>query len=397
MTRFALTNGQILTDDGFRDDLAVIIGGAHIEAVVPAHDLEPGLKVRDLEGQYLMPGFIDIQVNGGGGVLFNDEPTVEGIAAIGAAHRTYGTTGFLTTLISDRLEVVEAGMQATKSAIDAGVPGVLGIHVEGPFLNADKKGIHNASLFRPLDDEAYAILSLKTGGQTLVTAAPEANPLPIVRKLADAGVLVVAGHTDASFDQAQAGFDAGMCGVTHLFNAMSPLKAREPGMVGAALINDQIWCPVIVDGHHVHPATLKLALKLKPRGRLFLVTDAMPSVGLEADHFVLQGRKIHVAEGMCQSADGTLAGSDLNMAAAVRNTVSMLGVDLAEAARMAALYPAEFLGLAHEYGRIAPGYRANLILSDKFVNVTESWIDGRDTGCLHQSQQRSMYMPKASQ
>ncbi|WP_425057386.1 N-acetylglucosamine-6-phosphate deacetylase [Sphingomonas leidyi] len=364
-----------LVDGALREDVAVLVDGARIAGVVPAGAIPAGAEPRRLDGT-LVPGFIDTQVNGGGGVLFNDAPTVEGIAAIGAAHRRFGTTGFLPTLISDDLDVIRRAVAAVDAAIAAGIPGVLGIHVEGPFLNVDRKGIHSAEKIRPLDAEGIAALTGLTRGRTLVTLAPERVAVSDIEQLVAAGVVVAAGHTNARYDQAKAAVAAGMRGVTHLFNAMSPLGSREPGMVGAALDSDALVCGLIVDGHHVNPATLRLALRCKPASGFMLVTDAMPSVGSEASEFVLQGRHITVKDGACRSDDGTLAGSHLDMAAAVRNAVSMLGVDLATAVTMASTSPAALMGLGDRHGRIATGHAADLVLLDAAGWVRETWIGG---------------------
>jgi N-acetylglucosamine-6-phosphate deacetylase len=376
---FALVNGRVLTDEGLRDGLAVRLSGGRIAAVGPRAEVAPGAEVRDLDGRILLPGFIDVQVNGGGGVLFNDQPTAEAITAIGAAHRRFGTTGFLPTLISDELSVVEQALAATREAIRAGAPGVLGAHIEGPFLNPRRKGIHEVSKLRAMDEAAFRILTSLEAGKTLVTLAPETTTPETIQRLADAGVLVSAGHTNATYATVRAALAHGLRGFTHLFNAMSPLASREPGVVGAALEDATSWCSLIVDGRHVDPVVLKLALRCRPHDRFILVTDAMPSVGAVAKSFVLQGKKITVKGGVCVDEHGTLAGSDLDMASAVRNAVRLMGLDLAEAARMASLYPAAFLGLDAELGRIAPGYRADLVLVDDEVQVHDTWIAGSDS------------------
>ncbi len=372
----ALVSDRALMGGVLREGVAVLIDGATIAGVVPAGSVPEGATIERLRGT-LAPGFIDTQVNGGGGVLFNDAPTVEGIAAIGAAHRRFGTTGFLPTLISDDLETVRRAMAAVDSAIEAGVPGVLGIHVEGPFLNVERKGIHAADRIRALDDEGLAILTAPNRGRVLVTLAPDRVTPDQVAALVAAGVIVSGGHSNANFAQAMAAVAAGMRGVTHLFNAMSPLGTREPGLVGAALDSDALTCGIIVDGHHVHPATLRIALRCKPRGGLMLVTDAMPSVGADADSFELQGRRIRVEDGVCKGPDGTLAGSHLDMASAVGNAVAMLGISFEEALAMASAAPAAFLGLGAIRGVIATGFAADLVLLSAEGTVVRSWIAGQ--------------------
>ena len=376
----ALGNARVLIDEGFVSDRVLLIEGERIVALTARDD--PRLakaERRDLRGAYLMPGFVDCQVNGGGGVLFNDDPSVEAIRAIGRAHRRFGTTGFLPTLISDDLSVIAKAIASVRAAIEARVPGVIGVHIEGPFINALRKGAHDPAKLRELDARGVELLSSMGIGRTLVTLAPEVTKPETIRKLADAGVVVSAGHTNGTYDDVAEAFKHGVSGVTHLFNAMSPLTHREPGAVGAALIDDNSWCGLIVDGRHVHPAALQLALRCKRPDRFMLVTDAMPSVGSHRDSFMLQGKRITVKDGVCVDDNGTLSGSAIDMATAVRNCVEMLGVTLEQAARMASTYPAEFLGLGGELGHIAPGYRANLVMADEHLQVVETWIDGKSS------------------
>ena len=377
MTPLALTGARVLVNDMFVDGIAVLVEDGRIAALARADDARVrAAEQRDLAGAFLLPGFIDAQVNGGGGVLFNDAPTVDTIRAIGAAHRRFGTTSFLPTLISDEAAVVRSALDAVREAIASKVPGVEGIHVEGPHISAKRRGAHDAAKIRALDDEALKQLALQRAGRTLVTLAPEATTPAAIARLAAAGVIVAAGHTDASYDQAIAAFGAGARGVTHLFNAMSPFGHREPGIAGAALSEPDCWCGVIADGRHVHPAALKVAYAAKGPDRLMLVTDAMPVVGTSQRSFKLQGREVRVRDGVCVDASGTLAGSALDMASAVRNAMRFLGIPLETAARMASATPAAFLRLEAELGHIAPGYRANLVAVDGDVNVVETWIHG---------------------
>jgi N-acetylglucosamine-6-phosphate deacetylase len=374
----ALVNGRVLVEEGLVEDQVVLLDGARITGVFPTGDprIDRALT-HDLAGGMLLPGFIDVQVNGGGGLLFNDSRDVATIRRIGSAHRQFGTTGFLPTLISDDLRIVDEAIRAVDAAIEAGVPGVLGIHVEGPFLNVARKGVHDPSKFRELDDAGIRLLTSLRRGRTLVTLAPEMTTAGFIEKLTAAGIIVCAGHTDASYEEVRLALDHGLQGFTHLFNAMSQLTSRKPGTVGAALEDRDSWCGIIVDGQHVDPVVLRIALRCKRHDRFMLVTDAMPSVGTAQKSFSLQGRSISVEGAACVDADGNLAGSDTDMAGAVHNAVTMLGLALPEAVRMASQYPAEFLGLAHELGRIAPGLRANLVLMDESYSVLDTWIDGQ--------------------
>ena len=374
----AFVNGRVLTPDGLQEDLAVLVEDGHIAGLLSQSDARlRSTERRDLAGRYLLPGFIDCQVNGGGGVLFNDRPTVDGIRAIAGAHRRFGTTGLLPTLISDSADVMRAAIEATDAAITRSVPGVLGIHLEGPYLAPGRKGIHDESAFREPDAAEIALAASLRRGITLLTLAPERVPPETIRTLIDAGVIVAAGHTAADYATTRRALDEGVRGFTHLFNAMSPLKSREPGAVGAALEDRACWCGLIVDGHHVHPASLRVALAAKPAGKLFLVTDAMPPVGRTDTSFQLNGETITVRDGVCRNAEGVLAGSVLTMIGAVRNCVKLLGLPLAEAARMASTYPADFLGLSGTHGRIAAGYRADFTVIDEAFAVHETWIGGR--------------------
>ncbi len=377
----ALTNARVLTDAGLTTGRAVLIEHGRILAMPHDRDIPADARRVDLDGALLLPGFFDTQVNGGAGLLFNDAPTVDTIRTIGAAHRKFGTTGFLPTLISDDLEVVRRAIAAVDQAIDEGVPGVRGIHIEGPFLNARRKGVHDASKFLTLDESSLGLLTSLKRGKTLVTIAPEKTRPEIIHALRDAGVTIAAGHTNASYQCTKAALQNGLTGFTHLFNAMSPLTSREPGAVGAALEDQTAWAGVIVDGRHVDPVVLKIALKCRPLDRFMLVTDAMPSVGMSGSKtFMLQGRMITVEDGVCVDAHGTLAGSDLDMAGAVRNAVSLLGLTLADAAGMASASPAAFMGLSDEIGRIAPGMSADVVAVTDDIQVIETWIAGEPSG-----------------
>ncbi len=377
MATIALVNARILFDDGFRDDRALLIEDGRIAAVVsPDQARARAEAVQDLQGALLLPGFIDAQVNGGGGVLFNNDTSVEAIAAIGRAHRRFGTTGFLPTLISDDATVMAQAIAAADAAIAAGVPGVLGIHLEGPYIAPARKGTHDAGKFRVPDAGEVAMATALRGGVTLITLAPEQVPGATIRAMVARGAIVVAGHTAASYEQVREGIDAGISGFTHLYNAMSPLQGRDPGAVGAALEDADSWCGIIVDGLHVHPASLRVALAAKPRGKLFLVTDAMPPVGADDPSYALYGEVITAVDGVVRNAAGALAGSALDMATAVRNCVRLLRLPLEEAARMASTYPAQFLGIDGSVGRIAEGWRADLVLVDDALQVRATWIAG---------------------
>jgi N-acetylglucosamine-6-phosphate deacetylase len=325
-------------------------------------------------GTWLAPGFIDVQVNGGGDVLFNDVPTPDGIVIIAAAHRRFGTTGLLPTLISDTREKMRRAVEAVRAAM-RDCPGVLGIHFEGPFLSQERAGVHDPAMFRAPDDDDLALLTMPRGGATLVTLAPECVPPGFVAALARAGVRVALGHSMATYEQTRAALAEGLTGFTHLFNAMRPLAARDPGPIAAALEDKRAFYGLIVDGEHVAPAMLRLALR--GVGHAMLVTDAMPPVGGSRDVFRLGDKEIVMRDGRVATGDGVLAGSALDMAGAVRNCVSLLGMSLPEALRLATTAPAAFLGVRERLGCLAPGCRADIVALDPdAVRVLATWVAG---------------------
>jgi N-acetylglucosamine-6-phosphate deacetylase len=358
-----------------RPNCAVIVEDAHIRAVMARADVPADVRVDVLaEGMWLAPGFIDAQVNGGGDVLFNDAPTPQGIAAIVAAHRRFGTTSLLPTLITDTPEKMRAARDAV-AAIMVREPGVLGGHFEGPFLSPEKCGVHDPALMRAPSEADRELLTSLGDAVTVVTLAPECVPRGFIATLTGNGVRVALGHSMATYEQTKVAMAEGLTGFTHLFNAMRPIGAREPGPIAAALETPGCWYGLIVDGVHVAPAMLRLALR--GLGTPMLVTDAMPSVGGRKDRFMLQGRAIIAKDGRCVTEDGTLAGSGIDMASAVRNCVNLLGVKLTDALRFASLSPAAFLGVDDRLGRLAPGYRADMVALDpRDVRVVSTWVAG---------------------
>jgi N-acetylglucosamine-6-phosphate deacetylase len=374
----ALTGATVFDGDRLAEGRAVLIDGATIAGVTAETDFPAGTERVAVEG-LIAPGFIDIQVNGGGGVLFNDAPSTEAIAAIGAAHRRFGTTGFLATFISDETAKMHEAAGAVRAAIAAGTPGLVGIHFEGPWLNPARKGVHDARFLRDFTEEDLSLLTEPGLGCMHVTLAPERVPAASIGRLVAAGVGISAGHTEADVETLRQARAAGLSGYTHLFNAMPPLAGRAPGPVGAALDDPDCYCGLIVDLEHVSAESLRVAIAAHGWQRMMLVTDAMPTVGTDAAGFELYGRRIDRRGGRLTDAAGTLAGSDLDMATAVRNAVKTLGLPIEAALQMAARIPAEFLRLK-DRGRIAPGYRADLVLIDDSLQVVETWIGGKRSG-----------------
>lgn len=373
----AIVNGCIFDGESVHEHKAVLIEGEHIVAVVDPEQVPADIGASyDLEGGTLIPGFIDLQVNGGGGVLFTAAPTVDSLRTIGAAHRQYGTTGFLPTLISTRFDVMREAVSAVAEAIAIGTPGVLGLHLEGPFLSPERKGVHDAGKFCQLDQTGLDILTSLQVGSTVVTLAPELTSPQMISRLVEEGVIVCGGHSGATYAQTRDALAQGLSGFTHLYNAMTPLQSREPGMVGAALEDDDSWFGIIADGHHIHPAAFSVAVAAKKRGGALLVTDAMPTVGSPDTSFILDGKTIVASEGRVTNAEGTLAGSDLTMLSAVNNAAEFARLDWFEAVRMASLYPARALGLERELGAIRPGFRASFLALDSAHRIRASWVNG---------------------
>jgi len=371
----ALVADHVFDGAAVRENTAVVIDGSRIADLVPASKLSTGISVRNLPaGTWLAPGFIDLQVNGGGDVLFNDEPTAEGALRIAAAHRKFGTTSLLPTLITDSPEKMRLAFE-TANTVAGREPAILGVHLEGPYLSPEKPGVHDVRHIRPPSSDDLAMLTAPREGSLLVTLAPEVVPPGFVAKLAAAGVRVSLGHSMATYRQTCAAMAEGLTGFTHLFNAMRPLASREPGPIARALESSDAWCGLIVDGVHVDPAMLRLALR--GLGRPMLVTDAMPPVGGCRGSFSLCGQKITVREQSCVTEQSTLAGTALDMATAVKNCVRLLAVSLPEALRFASANPAAFLGLDKMLGTLAPGYRADLVaFHPDDMTVLATWLAG---------------------
>ena len=380
----ALSGARLHTPDGLRTGRALLIADGTIRDIVADREIPAGARVTKLAGGTLAAGFIDLQVNGGGGVMFNDAPTAATVATIGRAHRARGTTGFLPTFISGARADMARAVAAVREALDAGEPGVLGIHFEGPHINPARRGAHDVGAIRPLGAGDRDLLASLGPGRTLVTLAPECVAPADIAALAARGVIVAAGHSEADAETMRVAMAHGLTGVTHLFNAMGPLGHRAPGATGTALTEDRLACGIIADGAHVHWDVVRLAWRAKPRGTLFLVTDAMPPVGApevvsSAVPFRLGGEDVRMEGGCLRTADGRLAGSLLDMGRAVRNCVAHAGIPLDDALAMAAAYPADFLGLAESRGRLAPGLRADLVWLDDELGVRATWIGGART------------------
>lgn len=375
----AICGADVFDGETRHENATLVVEDGAVRDVVPAQAAPAGAARVDVPGGLLAPGFVDLQVNGGGGVLFNDQPDVTALETICSAHLRRGTTALLPTLITDTPESTNAAIEAGRAAARAGVPGFLGLHLEGPHLSVAKKGAHDADFIRPMtaSDLRSLVAASKCLPKLVVTLAPEAVSTAQIETLTDAGVVVSLGHSAATFEAARSAAAAGARAVTHLFNAMSPLGHRDPGLVGAALATGGLFAGLIADGHHVHPAAIAMALSAKAGpGRVFLVSDAMPTVGTDITSFSLNGRRVERRDGRLTLADGTLAGADLDMASAVRVMVDIVGVSVEEALRMAALYPAQCLG-ADRLGHLKPGAAADIVHLNDILAPTRVWVGGR--------------------
>ncbi len=372
---FTIKAMRAFDGDAMTGPVSVTVADGLIVAVEAARPNDGARAIVLPDDVVLAPGFIDLQVNGGGGTLLNDDPSVACVGRIAAAHRRFGTTGLLPTLITDAAEkMAELAMAAP--AILA-IPGVLGFHLEGPFINPARKGIHpEAHIRRPEPCDLDLLAQFGRLGRSMVTLAPEMTGPGFVAALSAAGLRVSLGHSDATSAEVLEALAQGASGVTHMFNAMSQLTPRQAGLVGTALVDPRVHAGLICDGLHVDPIAIRLAFRALGAERLMLVSDAMPSAGGDGGGFTLHGRAISLVEGRLTDAGGTLAGAHLTMIEAVRNAVELMGATLPEALTMASLTPARFLGFDDQLGRIAPGYRASLVAFDSHWRVARTWIDG---------------------
>jgi N-acetylglucosamine-6-phosphate deacetylase len=372
----AVLADRIFDGDGWHAKSAVLAREGRIVGLASWAEVPPDWRQTRLPaGAFLAPGFIDLQVNGGGGVLLNDQPTADGMRAIARAHRRFGTTACLPTLITDTHDRMRSAITAARAV--SGKSGILGLHLEGPFISPQRPGVHRPDrIVKPVAGDLEQLCELAGAGRSLVTLAPECVPAGFVRTLASSGVRVSIGHSEAPATVATQAVADGATGVTHLFNAMPPLSARDPGIIGTALAERRLTAGLIVDGIHVDPVSVQAAFAAKGSDRIALVTDAMPTVGASVDHFKLVGRTIKLAGGRLTTEEGTLAGAHLDMASAVRNAVRLAKVSLEDALRAASLTPARFLGLDKERGALVAGARADLVALTEDLRVVATWLDG---------------------
>ncbi|MAN77282.1 MAG: N-acetylglucosamine-6-phosphate deacetylase [Rhizobiales bacterium] len=378
MTMFSLSAPRIFDGRTWHEGRVVLVQDGRVKALVHPSDVPAGTTEIDLGHGMLVPGFVDLQVNGAGGVLFNEDRSVEGLRRLCAANFQFGTTALLPTLVTDTRQVTRSALDAGIAAHAQKVPGFVGLHIEGPHLSVARKGAHNPAFIRPMDEaDLQALAAARHAMPALLTtiAVETVGPDQIAR-LVQAGGTVSVGHSDTGIAGAVLAFEAGASMVTHLFNAMSQLGNREPGLVGAALANG-VWAGLIADGIHVDPATIAIALRAKTGpGKIFLVTDAMSPMGTDMTGFTLNGREIIRADGALRLADGTLAGADLTMIDAISYMHKTIGVDLDEVLRMASLYPAQAIGLAETFGHLGSGATASMVHLSDGLDVEGVWVEG---------------------
>ncbi|WP_064602590.1 N-acetylglucosamine-6-phosphate deacetylase [Photobacterium sp. J15] len=372
---YALTNCRIFTGSDVLNNHAVIINGVNIHAVCPIAELPQDIKTLDLEGANLTPGFIDLQLNGCGGVMFNDQINADSLHTMHRANLKSGCTSFLPTLITSSDKDMKAAITAEREYQNRYQNHTLGLHLEGPYLSVMKKGIHCVDHIRRSDDDMIQYICDNADVVTKVTMAPEQNQHKHIEQLVDAGIVVSAGHTNATYAEARKGFAAGMTFATHLFNAMTPIAGREPGVVGAIYDTPEVYTGVIADGFHVDYANIRIAHRLKD-DKLILVTDATAPAGADIDHFIFVGKKVYYRDGKCVDENGTLGGSALTMIEAVQNSVEHAGIALDEAIRMATLYPARAISVDNKLGAIKKGMVANLAIFDRDFNVRATVVNG---------------------
>jgi N-acetylglucosamine-6-phosphate deacetylase len=373
--KYALTNCDIFTGTDVLIEHAVIIDGPIIHSITTTDKIPKDIKQINLNGKNIAPGFIDLQVNGGGDTLFSDNPSKLGIERILSAHKKFGTTSILPTLITSSDKSIHKAIEAIRPYQAANSSTVLGLHLEGPFINPKKSGIHNKQLIRKPSDNDRQLIINESKIIKIVTIAPECTSSTFISDLTSAGVAILIGHTEATYQQAKEAIKSGAIGATHLFNAMTQFEGRNPGAIGAIFDTNECWASIIADGFHTEFESLRIAKKIKGN-RIFLVTDAMPTVGGSRQDFLLDDQKIGVKNGKCTNNDGTLAGSALDMASAVRNLVQKVGIPLPEALRMASLYPAQLIRTSSYLGKIAAGYRANLIVFNNQIIIEKTIING---------------------
>ncbi|WP_241630321.1 N-acetylglucosamine-6-phosphate deacetylase [Rosenbergiella nectarea] len=375
---YALTEGRIFSGSQIFDNHALVIDGETIVAICPIADLDTTIERRSVAGGYIAPGFIDLQLNGCGGVQFSEQLSALSLETLHQMQRTNeasGCTSFLPTLITSSDEMMKQAVDTLHRWLESHPHQALGLHLEGPWLNKEKKGTHDAALIRSPTPEMVNFLCENAAVISKITLAPECVPQSVIKQLVAAGIVVSIGHSNATYEQAMAGFDAGITFATHLYNAMPLPAGRAPGVIGAVFDSPSVYCGMIADGHHVHFASLRTAQKIK-QAQAILVTDATAPAGADIDHFTFAGKTIYYKDGLCVDDQGTLSGSALTMIEAVKNSVEYLGIPLDEALRMASLYPARAINVERKLGSLQAGKIANIVVFTSGFEIIETIVNG---------------------
>ncbi len=372
----AILGSQIFCGERFYDDHALLVDGKSIVDIVEKNNIPDNFKKIELDQGILAPGFIDLQVNGGGGALFNNSPNKESLKTIIKAHQFFGTTSIMPTVISDSLEVLEQCIQTVTEEIKNN-SSLLGIHIEGPFFNIKYRGVHQKKYISTINSDYLNLFESLKGFPVMLTLAPECISSQQLKQLTSLGIKTLAGHSDASYDELDEAIKNGLDGFTHLFNAMSQISAREPGVVGAALHFENTFASIIVDLHHVHPSLIQLAYQLKQKGKLFFISDSMATINHGKPSFELYDEVVNESDGRLVNSEGKLAGSSITQIDAVKNAYQKCNIPLNQALAMASRYPAEYLGIANHLGFLKPGYRADLVHFDSNFKVHNAWVSGK--------------------
>jgi len=372
----ALIGAQLFSGKEFFDNRALLIDGENIIDVINEHDIPNNFEIQKLNGGILSPGFIDLQVNGGGGKLFNNSPDKESLNAIIEAHQHFGTTSIMPTVISDSLNVLKRCATTISEEIESN-KSLLGVHIEGPFFNVKYRGVHQKQYINTINSDYLNLFESLQDFPVMLTLAPECISTKQLKHLKSLGFKILAGHTDASYDQLEEAIKYGLDGFTHLFNAMGQISAREPGVVGSALTFDNTTASIIVDLHHVHPSLIQMVYKQKPQGKLFFVSDSMATIHHGEPSFELYDEVVSESNGRIINSEGKLAGSSITQIDAIKNAYQSCNIPLNEALAMASRYPAEYLGVANYLGSLESGYRADLTHFSLDFQVQNVWVAGK--------------------
>ena len=374
--KHAITGAKIFSDHKLLDNKALLIDGENIIGIVAKNDIPDNIKIQQLNGGILSPGFIDLQVNGGGGKLFNNSPEKESLDEIIKAHQHFGTTSIMPTVISDSLNVLQRCTSTIANEINNN-KSLLGVHIEGPFFNVKYRGVHQKQYINTINNDYLNLFEGLQGFPVMLTLAPECISIKQLKHLKSLGFKILAGHTDASYDQLEEAIKYGLDGFTHLFNAMGQISAREPGVVGSALNFNNTAASIIVDLHHVHPSLIEMSYKQKPKGKLFFVSDSMATINHGEPSFELYDEVVSESNGRLINSEGKLAGSSITQIDAIKNAYTSCNITLSDAIAMATSYPAEYLGVDDYLGSLKANYRADLAHFDIDFNVKNVWVAGK--------------------